>query len=160
MDCLNTNDTAANAIASDLLERVGQALDSGDFARYASCFRLPHLVETFGGATVIATRDELREVFSNVRENLRQLQVTEHSRDVVEAQFHDPHTIHCTHETRLVTDQILVQDAIPVFTTLRRADGAWMFVEGRYALPDGKGPNHKVFGNLMKDAARSSPKRS
>lgn len=144
----------ARDIAEDLLRRTGEALRSGAFEIYADCFHLPYGLETFDGAQVLRTRQDLEQIFNDVRDTLHRLDVDENSRHIVEARFHDPHTIYAVHEVRLVSRGVLIQEAFPVLSVVRPFDGAWKMTHGSYALPDSPDATHHLVGKIVKGNLR------
>lgn len=126
----------ARDISNALLSRSGQALKSGDFEQFASCFAFPHEIETFAGSNLLETEEDLHQLFNAVRHKHVAMSVTDMVRHCISAEFHDDETVKATHETRLMNGRFLVQDPYPCFSVIRFLDGAWRVASSCYAIPD------------------------
>ena len=127
----------AQDISEHLLERTGEAMLAGDFDSFAACFALPYEVETVDGNRLIETRDSLHLTFDNVHAHLLKQQVTLMARHCVSASFRGPDEVAATHETRLISRDILVQEPYPAFSILRKqADDAWRITYTSYVIVD------------------------
>jgi hypothetical protein len=124
------------AVSEYLLARTGEAYMTGDFDKFASCFALPHTIDTFEERRLIATTDDLRALFNTVRASFCRKNVTDLVRRCVAASFRDPDTIEATHETRLLSGTRLIQPAYPCLSTLIRTDAGWLVASGQYAVTD------------------------
>ncbi len=140
-------------VAEELLQRTGEALDSGDFELFCSAFAFPNIIETFDGRRVIETKETLRDVFERTREELEHASVTDVIRHCVEVKFLDEDTIYSTHETRLMQENVLIQDPFPVFSVIRRTPEGWKGVYSSYALPDVSSFN-PIFSKLLHDVSK------
>ena len=128
--------TSARDVSEYLLARTGQAYATGDFDLFASCFALPQWMETFEGRRLVATTDDLRQLFDAVRAHFCRLGVTDLVRHCVVAEFRDPDTIEATHESRLLAGTRLVQPPYPCFSVLKRTEAGWQVAGGQYAIQD------------------------
>lgn len=128
--------TSARDVSEYLLARTGQAYATGDFDLFAACFVLPQWMETFEGRRLIATTEDLRQLFDGVRAHFDRLGVTDLVRHCIAAEFRDPDTVEATHESRLLAGNRLVQQPYPCFSVLKRTDAGWQVAGGQYAIPD------------------------
>lgn len=127
----------AQDVSEHLLARTGDAMLAGDFDTFATCFHLPYEVETLEGRRLIETRDSLRLTFDNVHAHLVKQQVTIMARHCVSASFRGPDEVAATHETRLISRDILVQEPFPAFSILRKQkDNAWRITHTSYVILD------------------------
>ena len=138
-------------IAESLLDRTGKAMDRGDFDEFADCFVYPREIETFTGKRLLANREDAREVFENVRLHYRSKGVTQVVRHCVDAAFEDEATIASTHETRLLRDNLLVQDPFVVLSTLIRTARGWKIGSTKYAIRDAPAHNTALSGPAARD---------
>lgn len=128
--------TTAREVSEYLLERTGTALLRDNFEAFLSCVVLPQKIETFAGQRLITSPDELHQVFRAVRSYHRRTGVTDIVRHCVEAAFKDPHTVAATHETRLLSGEIMTQDPYPGFSILNFDGSAWRIASMSYAIED------------------------
>ena len=128
--------TTAREVSEFLLERTGTALLQDNFDAFLSCVFLPQKIETFAGQRLITSPDELRQVFRAVRAYHRKNGVTDIVRHCVEAAFKDPYTVTATHETRLLSGDIMTQDPYPGFSTLKFDGKTWRITGMSYAIED------------------------
>ncbi len=135
----HTKDAAT--IASDLLERSGNALMSGDFQAFADCFNLPQQFETYQGPQCAETLDDLRRVFDQVRAHFACTGVTDMARTVVHAEFKGQDIVEAVHESRLLSRNTLLRGPYPVFSTIKRTDGVWKVDGASYAITND--PQHE-----------------
>jgi len=133
---LTKRNDLAMEIAQNLLDKSGAALASGEFEDFLACMIVPHSVETFDGLQIIETEEDLQGVFEGVRDQLNRLGVVEPVRHILDASFNADGTISCTHETRLVANNQLVQAPFPVFSQLRKERNEWKIASGLYAIDD------------------------
>ncbi|WP_299045810.1 hypothetical protein [uncultured Tateyamaria sp.] len=127
----------AQDVSEHLLARTGDAMLSGDFDRFAGFFLLPYEVETLDGKRLIETRSDLRVTFDSVHAHLVKQQVTLMARHCVSASFRGPDEVAATHETRLISRDILVQQPYPAFSILRKQpDGNWRITHTSYVIVD------------------------
>lgn len=125
---------SAREVAEDLLRRTGDSLLAGDFEEFACHFRLPALIETFEGKSILETENDLRTVFCGAHEYYARHNLEDLYRNCVEANYRDDDTIESTHETRLISHGVLIIPPFPVFSILRRFDRAWKIVQSSYAV--------------------------
>ena len=124
-------------VSEHLLARTGEALMSGDFDSFALCFSLPYELETLEAKRLIHTRADLRATFDAVHAHLVKQQVTMMARHCVSASFRGENEVAATHETRLLSRDILVQQPYPAFSILRRGDdGEWKITCTSYVIMD------------------------
>ncbi|WP_147111510.1 hypothetical protein [Tateyamaria sp. syn59] len=124
-------------ISETLLAKTGDALLSGAFETFAACFSLPYTVETVNGQNVIGSRNSLRTTFDAVHGHLVKQQVTMMARHCVSASFRSPDEVAATHETRLISRDILVQEPYPAFSLIKRQpDGSWKVHFTSYVIVD------------------------
>ncbi|MEM8655437.1 MAG: hypothetical protein AAGF36_11885 [Pseudomonadota bacterium] len=129
--------TSAADISDHLLTQTGDALMSDDFDGFASRFCLPYTLETLEGQRILETRADMKTTFDAVRAHLVKHQVTLMARHCVSASFRSPDEVAATHETRLISRNILVQDPYPAFSLLnRQADGKWKITYTSYVIID------------------------
>lgn len=126
----------AKEIYQHLLDVIGKAHLAGDFDTYATCFALPHVLETFDRRTTIETREQLRTAFDTLRGHLDRVGVTSLTRHCTLAEFVDGDTIQGSHETWLVTDSHMIRDHYTALMTLRRSGAGWRLQSGQYATND------------------------
>ena len=127
----------AQDVSEHLLARTGEAMLAGDFDSFAKCFSLPYEIETLDGKRSIETRASLRLTFDSVHAHLVKQQVTIMARHCVSACFRGPNEVAATHETRLISRDILVQEPFPAFSILRKqADDAWRITHTSYVILD------------------------
>lgn len=136
----------ARDIAETLLDTTADALLSGDFDAFAACFSLPHTLETFDGAVVLATRDDLRARFDNVRTYFRSNHVTDIVRHVMEASWIDDASFQYSHQTRLLAGSVLVQAPYPCISVVRHHDDHWKVSSSQYAIADAPPHNTALLG--------------
>ncbi|MEL6465091.1 MAG: hypothetical protein AAFQ58_09000 [Pseudomonadota bacterium] len=129
--------TTAADISEHLLAQTGDAMMSDDFDSFATRFFLPYTIETVDGQRAITTRADLKTTFIAVRAHLVKHQVTLMARHCVSASFRGPDEVAATHETRLISRDILVQDPYPAFSVLKRQDsGDWQITYTSYVIID------------------------
>lgn len=130
------NSESALAIAQGVIDRTGLGLMTGDFEVFAPCFCLPQDIETFDGRRHLETLADLRSVFDAVRAFHRKMGVTEMVRHCVTAEYRDPTTISCIHQTRLVRGSLLLQKPYHVFSVLSFENDVWRSALSQYAVDD------------------------
>ncbi|ABG31051.1 hypothetical protein [Roseobacter denitrificans] len=126
----------AREVSEFLLERTGTALLEDKFDTFLSCIILPQQVETFAGQRLLTSPQEVHQVFRAVRAYHQKNGVTDIVRHCVEAAFKDPHTVAATHETRLLSGDIMTQDPYPGFSVLRFDGDTWRIASMSYAIED------------------------
>jgi len=107
-----------------------------NFDAFLSCMSLPQKIETFAGQRFIASPQEMHRMFLAVRMYHIKNGVTDIVRHCVEAAFKDPHTVAATHETRLVSGDIMTQDPYPGFSVLKFDGETWRIASMSYAIED------------------------
>jgi len=136
----------ADDIAETLLRETGDAIVSGDFAKFEACFRLPQYVETEIGRRLVSTPEELREVYERVRWHYRVKRVTSLERHCISSAFLNPTTILSTHETHLWSGTSLVQDPYRVLSEISLTDGTWQISGCGYDIADSQSHNRALSG--------------
>ena len=133
-------------IATELLQRTGQALTLGDATAFRDCFHLPQSVATDLGAKMLTTEQEIGETFGRVRWHFRGLRLTEMQRSVLGAMFVDCDTLVSVHQTHLLRSGAPVQQPFRVLSTLSRQEGDWKIVDTCYAIHDSLRHSRALFG--------------
>jgi len=127
----------AKDVSEMLLARTGDAMMDGDFGTFFDCFCLPYELETVDGARSLQTAEDMRATFTAVRAHLTKNRVTLMARHCVSADFRTADEVAATHETRLISKDILVQAPFPAFSVLRRQpSGAWKIASTSYMIAD------------------------
>ena len=126
----------AHEIVEHILGETGAALMSGDFQRMMTCFELPYEIGTFAGQRTVASEAEMRTTFDRIRAHYEARNVTDLVRRCMEAEFHDPVTIESTHETRVMSGAVQVQETYTVYSRQRLIDGRWKVGWSQYAITD------------------------
>lgn len=127
---------SAFEISEDILVRTGIGLKCGDFDVFATCFALPHHIETFEGSCVIHTLDDMHEKFRAIRMQFHLAGVTELVRRCVDACFYGPNTIEMVHRSHQMCGTHILHSPYPVYSIVRRQEGAWKITHGKYAMAD------------------------
>ncbi|WP_299687823.1 hypothetical protein [uncultured Tateyamaria sp.] len=110
---------------------------SGDLSAFADAITFPYELETSNSKRLYHALDEFEEVFQAVHEHLKQMRVTILARHCVAAAFRNPDEIVATHETRLISDGLLIEDPFPTLSILVRTEsGAWKVRTSSYYVPD------------------------
>lgn len=122
---MTENCEAANSVYQGLLEKLDSSLLENDFQKYLSCVALPHVVETLDGYFTIDTKEELEAIFDRTRRNLELGNVPGLTRHCLGAVFLDEQTITASHETRLISDQLIIQNSYRALSTLSFANCDW-----------------------------------
>lgn len=134
-------------VSEYLLARTGDAIMDGDFDAFSQYFILPYEIETVEGSRQIETRNDLRLTFDAVHSHLVKQQVTLMARHCVSASFRNANEVAATHETRLISRDILVQEPYPAFSILRRQDGGdWKIAFTSYVIMDSADLNGALKG--------------
>ncbi len=111
-------------------------METGDFEAFAACFDLPTTTQTFEGERTFATTGELRAMFDEVCRAYARMGNPQRIRHCVEARLRDPETIESTHETRELKHGTFLRQPYPVFSVLKKIDGAWRIKSSQYALTE------------------------
>ncbi|WP_227271729.1 hypothetical protein [Roseobacter weihaiensis] len=93
-------------------------------------------METFDGHRTINTVEELRQVFQAVLAHYDRCGVTDMARHCVEARFKDANTVAATHETRLISRNVITQAPFAVFSILKFNGECWQVSHSSYAIGD------------------------
>ena len=132
-------------ISETLLARTGDALLSHDFDTFAECFCMPYSIETVNGHRTIESQADLRLTFDAVHAHLAKQQVTIMARHCVSAIFRSPDEVAATHETRLISRDILVQEPYPAFSLIKRQpNGSWQVGFTSYVIVDSTDLNNAL----------------
>ncbi len=126
----------AHFIHERVMKASSDAILSGDFEAFRTCYRLPVTMESYDGQRQIDTEDDLRSFFDGLRHQMQRLGVTELYRTLIDARFLEDDTIAAMHETRLLRDTLLLHGPYPAYVVLRRVDGDWKIVHGKFAVSD------------------------
>lgn len=133
----NTEQTATQ-IHQDLLDRTGSCLMSGEFDGFHPCFLFPFELETEGGTRLLQMHDDARPIFDAIHTHIVQMRITIFARNSVSASFRHPDQIVATHETRMISDGLLIEESFPALSILQRhADGSWKIRSASYLAPEG-----------------------
>ena len=128
------NDLEAMRISEDLLQRTGEALMTGDFAKFAACFALPHVIETFEGSQNLETQDDLLNVFRSARRQIVRSGANALERQCLDAKFVAEDRLETRHNSRMMNGPTLVRASYPVFSVVIRLNGQWLIKSGIYAV--------------------------
>ena len=153
---------SANEIANALLDRTGNAMESGDFDAFAECFALPLVMETFQGTWTVHNRQELAETFQAVRNFRRKNCVVEVIRENISADYRDDTTIAATHVARMFQERnILFGRPYPAYSMIRKRPEGWQIQLCQYAIEDPGGLN-RALSNPKEKAPRdtAAPRRT
>lgn len=126
----------ARDVSEHLLAITGRAILKGDAASFIPCFCLPMEVETFEQRRRIRSPQELEQVFRAVRAHYDRIGVTDMARHCVEASFADAETVVATHETRLMSGNILIRRPFPTLSVLKFDGRRWRIASSSYAIED------------------------
>ena len=143
---MQQNFKTAKEVSEHLLEVTGTAFMSGDFELFLSCFHLPYELETFEGHRTIKDVNDLKEVYLAVRAHYARNGVSQMYRHCVEARFRDSDTVIATHETRLLSGNVITQAPFAVYSELRFTGGKWVIVSSSYAIGDRDDHNKALLG--------------
>ena len=131
------SERTAHHIASELLEKTGNAMRDGDFDAFMHHFALPFVMETFDGKHLMQTRAELERVFDAVRGFHAENNVTDIVRESIAAEFVDHRTIASTHVAQMLTkDNILFGRPYPAYSLIRRIGDIWRIQFCQYAVEE------------------------
>ncbi len=133
---MQQNLSTAREVSEALLERSRRALIENDFEAFLQCFALPAELETFEGRRWLKTDEHVRTLFDAIRYHHRKTGVTDAVQHVVEAVFKDPETVVATHETRLLSNNVLTQKPYPVFSLLVDGAQGWKVKSMTFAIED------------------------
>lgn len=143
------NGQTAKDISEMLLELTGDALMDGNFDTFATCFHLPHTIETPDFKRVLETRADLKAVFDSVTDDYRRKRVTELIRICEVAEFKTETRIEATHITHMMSGNQRVNDPFPNFSVLEYIAGRWQATTTQYAVD-----NKTTVGRAISNPAR------
>lgn len=152
---ISPDQQTAQQIAEALMVRTADALISGDFPSYATCFAYPTTLESFEGNRSVASPEELHAVFLGIRRYFAVNNVTDLTRKFIAADFRGPDVLHMTHESYALNRSTVVVEPVPVFSILRRVECDWKISHSAYALRE----NHELAGTLYPGQNRLTPGR-
>ncbi len=141
----------AKIIYQRLLDEIGTAIETRDYAAYRMHFSLPHPMRTAETELVVETDEQLRAVFDKTCTKLALQNVRGLTRVCTVAQYVDETTIRGSHETWLVTPASQIRQTYNALSTLRREHGRWRVADSQY---DGSG---EILPNQI---AESTPRRA
>ena len=121
----------------NLLEGTGRPLLQGGFEAFAACFHLPQTLTTTDGMRIIRTREELEQLFYDLRSYYSEIGVQMLTRQPVKAEFTNEFTILAVHQTCVIGQQGLMRDPYEVLTILQYKEGSWAASFSDYALGGG-----------------------
>lgn len=121
-------------VSQKLLDQTGDAYLANRFEDFGSCFLLPHRIETYEGVRNLDTIDDVKVIFDNMRTFLRQKNVTSLVRNCIEAEFEDSKTIKATHESRMLSGDVLISAPYVAFSVLKLTDHGWKIATSQYAV--------------------------
>ena len=127
----------AHQVSEHLLELTGHALMNGDLDAFCTAMTFPYELETGNGKRLYHSPKEFADVFQAVHTHLKQMRVTMLVRHCVAAEFRDPDQVVATHETRLISDGLLIEEPFPTLSVIVRGDNnAWKLRTSSYSVPD------------------------
>ena len=130
-----TRDKArAIAIGTDLLDRTGEGLKTGNWEQFISCFGFPHRLDTFEGSYIVQTPEDMRSRFDAVRATHKADCVTDLLRHTIAADWVDDTTIHHTHQSRPLSGTTLMLAPYTVFSVFEYRAGRWLVTSSQYAI--------------------------
>lgn len=127
----------AQEVSEHLLDLTGRALMNGDVVVFSEAFGFPFELETESGKRLYNHAHEIHGIFQALHDHLRQMRVTMLARHCVAAQFRTPDEVVATHETRLISDGLLIEDPFPTLSVIVRDEtDAWRIRSSSYYVPD------------------------
>ncbi|MBV2358462.1 hypothetical protein KUH32_01625 [Thalassococcus sp. CAU 1522] len=126
----------ARRIAEHLLVETGAALQAGDLAAFARCFRLPQTVASFAGQRRLETLEDVGEVFDKVRSSFINDGVARVVRYVEEADFDGDDRIVSNHVTTIHLRDGSMREPYPTLSVLHRTAEGWKVGDSQYALTE------------------------
>ncbi|MCR9274577.1 MULTISPECIES: hypothetical protein [Mameliella] len=130
------DDLNAKSIYDDLLHRAQGVIRTRDFDGYQGVFDLPFRLVNLDAAHVFSTPDDLRMIFETIQHRIFCLNLSSYFAVCLDAQRIDETTIVATHETRMITDNLLVGDPVPSVAVLKHVRGQWLLTEVWNFRPD------------------------
>ena len=129
-------DPSAHQVSEKLLDQTGRALMSGDVSGFLDAFTFPFELETETGKRIFNEPSGIEDVFQAVHGHLKQMRVTILARHCVAAEFRTSRQIIATHETRLISDGLLIEEPFPTFSTLvMDKTDSWKIQTSSYCIP-------------------------
>jgi hypothetical protein len=122
----------AFAIYQNLLDRIDDSLAQADFHKYLSCVCIPHALITTDVLFSINTKKEFAIIFKKTRQNLKLKNISGLTRHCLGAHFENENTIVAKHETRLITDKLIIQESFVAVSTLIQVEGNWRIQQTQY----------------------------
>ncbi|THH36068.1 hypothetical protein E4Z66_13490 [Aliishimia ponticola] len=129
----DTTPTTALEIAAFLLGSTRHAYVVNDFDLFASYFDLPHKVATFEEARVVATRDDLRAIFTELRAHMTLVGALDIKWRVVSARWVTDRRITYTFTWQYVLPGYALSDEVVGNFNAHYADAKWRIGDGNYA---------------------------
>lgn len=123
-------------ICLDLLRRSANPLLSGDFEGFAACFRLPQTITTPNGLRLLRNRNDLEDLFHQVRAYFADQKIKMITRECVKSEFAGEATIMSVHESRLITPGGIISPPYQVFSIIERHAEGWHVTFSDYAVGD------------------------
>ncbi len=110
---------------------------SDRFTDFLACFVLPYHMETLESSRLISTAPGMETTFQAVRAHLNKHEITLMARHCVSASFRSETEVAATHETRLISRGVMVQQPYPTFSVIRRGwDKRWRISSSSYVIVD------------------------
>ena len=138
-----------------VLDVTGRALMTREFDAFSAHFHLPQQVDSFDGLILVETPERLRQLFDGICTYYRDQGVTELVRTSLEASFQRPDKINCTHESRLLRGNTLVNAPFCAFSVLIWTETGWKVSFSQYAIADAPVLNVALTGNTRSGAPTS-----
>ena len=127
----------AQQVSEHLLALPGRALLAGDAQAFTSAFMCPFELETANGKRMCHAPRDIQDVFQTVHDHLKQMRVTILARHCVAAEFRAPDEVVATHETRLISNGLLIEDSFPTLSVIVRGpNDAWKIRAASYDVPE------------------------
>lgn len=130
----NGKQQTAFEVSEMLLETTRVAIFNGDFDAFAACFHLSHLMESAGDKKVLKTREDLRDVFLSVTEDIARKRVTNLVRICEIAEYRGDPRIKATHMTHMMSGDQRVKEPFPSLYIIELIDGIWKVSASQYAV--------------------------
>ncbi|MEM6408770.1 MAG: hypothetical protein AAF700_10160 [Pseudomonadota bacterium] len=146
------SDVEARQIANDMLEFTGTTMLAGEFDRFASAFKFPHVVTTMEKTIRIETPQDMKRLFDNLRDTYDRIGLTHMVRECVAAHFRTPERLEVTHVSQMMAGTRRLEEPFPVFSILEKINGSWLISSSDYAI-------HKMqpVGATMELGQKSEP---
>ena len=131
---LNGKPQTAFEVSEMPLETTRVAIFNGDFDAFAACVHLPHLMESAEDKKVLKTREDLRDVFLSVTEDIARKRVTNLVRICEIAEYRGNTRIKATHMTHMMSGDQRVKEPFPSLSIIELIDGIWKVSASQYAV--------------------------